>query len=257
MTTEAPLRALYAEAPRRIVALASEYPPGHATGLHRHARGQLVFAMAGAMSVTGPAGSWIVPPERAVWIPPGVAHAVETRRGISMRSIYVAPDRCSGLPETPTVIVVSPLLRALILEAAALPPLYDEAGADGRLVTVLLDRIRATEVEPLHLPDPVDPRAARVAAALRRNPGDARTLADWGRYGGAGGRTLARLFLRETGLPFGQWRTRLRLQQALLGLAEGQTVSAVAYALGYDNVGSFVSMFRQSLGITPRRYFRR
>jgi len=257
MTADAPLRALYAEAPRRIVALASEYPPGHATGVHRHARGQLVFAMSGAMSVTGPAGSWIVPPERAVWIPPGVAHAVETRRGVSMRSIYVAPESCNGLPDRPTVIVVSPLLRAVILEAAALPPLYDETGADGRLVAVLLDRIRATEIEPLHLPDPVDPRAARVAAALKRNPGDTRTLAAWGRHGGAGGRTLARLFVRETGLTFGQWRTRLRLQQALLRLAEGQSVTAVAYELGYDSVGSFVSMFRQALGVTPRRYFQR
>ncbi len=90
MTAEAPLRALYEDVPRPIVALASEYPPGHATGLHRHARGQLIFATSGVMSVTGPAGSWIVPTERAVWIPPGVPHAVETRRGVSMRSIYVA-----------------------------------------------------------------------------------------------------------------------------------------------------------------------
>jgi AraC-like DNA-binding protein len=257
MTPEAPLRALYADVPRPVVALASEYPPGHATGLHRHPRGQLIFATAGVMSVAAPAGSWIVPPERAVWIPAGVAHAVETRRGVSMRSIYVARDRCAVLPDRPTVVVVSPLLRALILEAARLPALYDEAGADGRLVAVLIDRIRATEIEPLHLPDPADPRAARVAAALKRDPGSKRTLAEWGRYGGAGARTLARLFLRDTGLSFGQWRTRLRLQQALLRLAEGRPVTGVAFDLGYDSVGSFVSMFRQALGVTPRRYFRR
>jgi AraC-like DNA-binding protein len=257
MTADAPLRALYAEVPRPVVALASEYPPGHATGLHRHARGQLIFATAGVMSVTGPAGSWIVPTERAVWIPPGVAHAVETRRGVSMRSIYVAAARCRDLPARPTVVDVPPLLRALILEAATLPALYDEAGADGRLVAVLLDRIRGTGVEPLHLPDPADPRAARVAAALKRDPGSRRTLAEWGRHGGAGARTLARLFLRETGLSFGQWRTRLRLQQALLRLAEGRSVTEVAFDLGYDSVGSFVSMFRQALGVTPRRYFRR
>jgi AraC-like DNA-binding protein len=252
-----PLRALYAEVPRPVVVLASEYPPGHATGLHRHARGQLVFAVSGVMAVAGPSGSWVVPPERAVWIPPGVAHAVETRGGVSMRSVYVSPERCAGLPQRPTVVAVPPLLRALIVEAAALPALYDEAGADGRLVGVLLDRIRDTEVEPLHLPDPADPRARKVAAALKRDPGSKRTIAGWGRLGGASARTLARLFLQDTGLTFGKWRNRLRLQRALTLLAEGRPVTEVAYALGYESVGSFVSMFRQALGVTPRRYFRR
>jgi AraC-like DNA-binding protein len=174
-----------------------------------------------------------------------------------MRSVYVAPERCAGLPQRPTVVAVSPLLRALIVEAAALPALYDEAGADGRLVGVLLDRIRDTEVEPLHLPDPADPRARKVAAALKRDPGSKRTIAGWGRLGGASARTLARLFLQDTGLTFGKWRNRLRLQRALTLLAEGRPVTEVAYALGYESVGSFVSMFRQALGVTPRRYFRR
>lgn len=255
MNPDAPLRALYEDVPRTVVALSSEYSPGHATGMHRHSRAQLLFAMSGVMSVTGPSGSWVVPPERAVWIPAGIAHAVETRRGVSMRSIYVAADRCDGLPHQPTVVVVSPLLRALILEIAGLPTLYDEAAADGRLVAVLLDRIRATAIEPLHLPDPSDPRAARVAAALRNHPGSKRGLEDWGHFGGASARTLARLFRRDTGLTFGQWRTRLRLQEALYHLAEGHSVTDVAYTLGYDSPGSFVSMFRNALGVTPRRYF--
>lgn len=256
MTVDAPLRALYSDVPRTVVVLVSEYPPGHATGLHRHGRGQLVFAVSGVMSVTGPSGSWTVPPERAVWIPPGVAHAVETRGGVSMRSIYVSGERCAGLPSRPSVVMVSPLLRALIVEAAKLPALYDEAGADGRLMDVLLDRIGDTEIEPLHLPELADPRASKVAAALKEAPGSKRTLGEWGRYGGASARTLARLFVQDTGLTFGQWRARLRLQQALLLLAEGSTVTAVALELGYESVGSFVAMFRQALGVTPRRYFR-
>jgi hypothetical protein len=64
MNPDAPLRALYEDVPRTVVALSSEYPPGHATGLHRHPRAQLLFAMSGVMSVTGPSGSWVVPPER-------------------------------------------------------------------------------------------------------------------------------------------------------------------------------------------------
>lgn len=256
MADAAPLRARYSDVPRAVVVLASEYPPGHRTGPHRHARGQLVFAVAGVMTVTAPEGSWTVPPERAVWIPPGVGHAVETRAGVSMRSVYVAPEGCAGLPSRPTVVMVSPLLRALILEAAKLPALYDEGGADGRLVAVLLDRIGDTEIKPLHLPVPADPRAAKVAAALQEDPGSRSSLAAWGRFGGASERTLARLFVQDTGLTFGQWRARLRLQRALVLLAEGSSVTDVALDLGYESVGSFVAMFRSALGVTPRRYFR-
>jgi AraC-like DNA-binding protein len=256
MMDEAPLRALYTDVPRPVIVLASEYPPGHRTGLHRHARGQLVFAVSGVMTVAGPTGSWIVPPERAVWIPPGVAHAVETRSGVSMRSVYVDGARCHGLPLRPSVVMVSPLLHALIVEATKVPALYDETGADGRLIAVLLDRIGDTEIKPLHLPYPADPRAAKVAAALKADPGSQMSLAEWGRFGGASARTLARLFVQDTGLTFGQWRARLRLQQALLLLAEGSSVTEVALDLGYESVGSFVAMFRNSLGVTPRRYFR-
>lgn len=105
------------------------------------------------------------------------------------------------------------------------------------------------------LPLPEDPRARRVADALLRDPADARTLAAFGKHAGASARTLARLFLAETGAPFGQWRAHLRLCAALSHLAVGVPVGDVAGRVGYASASAFVAAFRRLLGVSPGAYF--
>lgn len=95
----------------------------------------------------------------------------------------------------------------------------------------------------------------RLCAALRRNPADARTLDAWGVAVGASARTLARLFMTETGLSFAAWRAQVRLLAALARLAAGEKVTSVALDLGYDSPSAFIAMFRRQLGVTPSRYF--
>jgi AraC-like DNA-binding protein len=106
----------------------------------------------------------------------------------------------------------------------------------------------------LRMPD--DDRARQAARALLANPADKRTLAEWGREAGASERTLARGFLAGTGIPFGRWRTLLRLQAALPALAAGDPVSAVARRVGYDTASAFVAAFGRETGLTPTAYFR-
>ncbi len=90
-----------------------------------------------------------------------------------------------------------------------------------------------------------------MAQALAGHPADMRTLDEWGREVGASGRTLARSFLGETGVPLGRWRTLLRLQAALPALAAGEPVGKVARLLGYDSTSTFVAAFRRETGMTP------
>jgi AraC-like DNA-binding protein len=102
---------------------------------------------------------------------------------------------------------------------------------------------------------PADPVAGPVARALRSNPADQRTLAAWGRAVGASERTLARAFLTATGLPFGRWRTLLRLQAALPLLAAGEPAGRVALKVGYETPSAFTAAFRREAGVTPSAYF--
>ena len=78
----------------------------------------------------------------------------------------------------------------------------------------------------------------------------------WTRKAGVTLRTAARLFRRETGMGFGQWRLQLRLLTALEQLAEGDAVSNVALNVGYTDVSSFIAVFKAALGQTPAKYFR-
>lgn len=239
-----------------VVTVSRDSPGEQRFPMHRHFRAQLVYASEGVMRVTTDAGTWVVPPQQAVWVPAGVDHEVYSSGPLSMRSLYVHPTACSGLPEECCVMNVEPFLRELILKVAELAGRDRVPESYGRLVGVVLDELGRLEAAPLHLPLPRDARLRAVTDALMAAPGDNRDLGEWGRRAGASGRTLARLFRRETGMTFAGWRRRLRLLAAVARLGAGESVTAVAYDLGYHSPSAFVAMFRRSLGTSPGRYLK-
>lgn len=241
--------------PRPVVGAAADFEHGFRIPFHSHRRGQLVYAASGVMTVTTLEGTWVVPPERAVWVPGGVEHQIRMSGRVEMRTLYLSGAAVRELPPGCCVVAVSPLLRQLLLRVVAMPQPYPLGEAEERLVDVLLDEIEATPIAPLHLPRPSDPRVRRVADALLEAPEDDRGLSDWARTAGASPRTLERLFHRETAMSFGAWRRQLRLLSALERLASGESVTTVALALGYESTSAFIAMFRRNLGRTPGSYF--
>ena len=242
--------------PRPVVAAATDYPAGQATRWHSHPRAQLVYGISGVMAVTTEAGVWVVPPERAVWVPGGMAHRVDFPTDVKMRSLWVSPEAAQGLPRACSVVTVSPLLRELIRAAVDVPAEYDADGPAGRLMAVILDQLKVLNQAPLHLPWPENARLKRIAEALTDDPAQDTGLEDWAKTAGASARTLARLFVKDTGMTFGAWRQQARLLKALELLAAGQSVTATALDLGYDSPSAFIAMFKKALGVSPGRYFR-
>lgn len=240
---------------RPIAAMPKHYPAGYTLLPHHHPRAQLTYARSGTMTITTVSGIWVVPPQRAVWIPAGTEHSIAMTSPVEMVGVYVEPYAAPHLPQTACVIAVSRLLRELILEAASLPVLYDEDGRDGRVMALILDEVRALSALPLHLPRPRDVRLVRLCDELAAEPSSTRDLADWSAVVGASPRNLARLFLRETGMSFGAWRRQALLLASLSRLAAGEAVTTVALDLGYDSPSAFTAMFRRTLGVTPSRYF--
>jgi len=247
----------YQHLPRPVAAMAKEFTDGARIAPHCHERAQLIFAARGVMTISTAEGAWVVPPQRALWMPAGTVHEIGMAGVVSMRTLYVRADAESPrLPAAIRVIAVSPLLRELILRACALPVLYDETGADGRVMALILDEIAALPSLALDLPMPRDTRLLGLCQRLRADPGDARTLDDWARDAGASARTLARLFHKETGLSFADWRQQARLLAAMARLAEGQPITRIALDLGYESPSAFAAMFKRALGAPPSRYFR-
>jgi AraC-like DNA-binding protein len=128
---------------------------------------------------------------------------------------------------------------------------WDRKGRVRHLVALALDEIGRAATHSLSLPVPRDSRLRRVTETLRQNPADPRDLADFAEAAGASSRTLARLFQKETGMGFAQWRRQLRLTEALALLAAGESPARAAAAVGYASGPAFGAAFRAAFGMTP------
>src|SRR5262245_53011471 len=97
----------YQRVPRPVAAMAKDFADGFRIAPHRHDRAQLIFAAHGAMLVSTRDGTWAVPPERAVWMPAGIAHGIRMAGDVAMRTLYVRPDAAARLPSAVRVLAVS------------------------------------------------------------------------------------------------------------------------------------------------------
>jgi AraC-like DNA-binding protein len=218
---------------------------------------RLVYARRGAVTVRTSSGSWVLPAQRALWVPADIDHEVIASGPVSLRSLYLIKGLARCMPKQCQAVNISPLLRELILHIVKLSVLDSREPVHKHLIAVLVDQLATLDSIPLQLPEPADPRARRAVAFLRSNlaaKGHAHGLS---KASGASTRTLERIFLAETGMTLGAWSRRLRVLHALELLAAGQQVTQVAMEAGYESTSAFVSMFRKELGVTPGRYYAR
>ncbi|TCW79689.1 AraC family transcriptional regulator [Burkholderia sp. SRS-46] len=247
----------YQNAPGVAAVMPKAFPDGFVVAEHRHARAQLVYATAGIAEVVADQSLWLVPPHRALWIPPALAHGMRARGHVELRTAYVHPRAYpSGYPNQPRLINVSPLLHELIIRASLFALEDTPGGRDALVIQLMLAEIEWAPEQPLRLPSGQDRRLARVCDAILADPADGRTLTEWAHEVGASSRTLSRLFTAETGLSFSQWRQQARISAARPLLASGRSVIAVAAELGYESTSSFSTIFRRLAGITPSAYAR-
>lgn len=227
------------------------------SGQHQHARGQLFGSNAGLLSLMSETAGFVVPPDYAIWIPPGVPHGARSHGPFAGWTVYIAPGACAGLPDTVLVGALSPFLKQAVLKAAGWPEKRQLGAPQINLARVILDEIAALALAPmpLSLPLPRDPRARRIARAIADDPAAKTDLAGWGAWAGIAPRTLTRRFIDETGMSFSAWRQRACLIRALERIAAGSPITHVALDVGYDSLSAFIAMFRRELGVTPARHF--
>lgn len=239
-----------------VVAFARELAFRDWLTAHSHERGQLLYAVEGVMQVRTPQGVWLVPPQRALWVPPHVEHEIRMLAAVSMRTLYIVPSHAQALGERCRLLEVSVLLRELILALLDEPADYDQAGRGGFVAALILSELARAPAIPIEIPWPRDRRLVAICEAILDDPGRAFSLADWAELGGASMRTVIRLFPRETGLQFRHWVQQVHLSEALVRLSRGDAVGVVAQALGYKSQSAFGNMFRKALNAAPASYLR-
>jgi AraC-like DNA-binding protein len=240
---------------RPVVAIGVDYSSGHESDRHQHPTAQLIYAVQGVMLVGTDSGQWIVPPSRGIWMPALTDHWVRMIGEVRMRTCFIRSDAIAGLPTACGVVGISPLLRELILAAITLPADFAPEDRAARLTRLLLDEILTLPTLPLSLPSPADARLKAICEAIVAHPDDASTVGDWATRLHVDPKTIHRLFARETGMSFGQWRQQARLLAALERLAHGEKILNIALELGYSSPSAFSAMFRKQFGVTPSAFF--
>ena len=210
--------------------VARNYRKGTRLDPHMHREAQLVYAAKGTMQVTTPKGRWLVPPDRAVWVPARLEHAIDVLADVQMRTLYfdlawLGREERSASLAAEFVVRVSPLLHQ-------------------------------AEDSATFIPLPHEPRCRRAADIVLRDPTGSHEIETLAREVGTSARTLSRLFSSETQLSFKSWCQRARIAAAIERLSVDANVSVkqLASDLGYASVPAFSHAFRQVTGKTPTEF---
>lgn len=245
-----------ARPPQPLTMRAQSIPARHHFPEHAHDWHQLVYAIDGVLTISTAGRTFITSPEQAAWLPTGIVHRVGSLLGAEFRSLWIMDEAGGALPGEPAVLAVSPLLKALIVEAAELEGQEDDDGYGSRVVTLILDQLRRAPRLPAALPWPRSEQLTKLCEALFLDPADARSADDWARELGMSGRTMTRRFEAEVGAPLRSWKRRLRLFRAIELLGSGMSVTDVAMKLGYSSASAFIYGFREEMGRSPHAFIR-
>lgn len=241
----------YQDLAQSIGAMAKHFTDGHVIPPHIHARDQLLYAIRGVMRLETDAATWVVPQDRAVFIPGGARHSVRMHGDVEMRTLYIDRAGLDLQHSQPQVVAVSALLRELILALVDEPIDYAPDSRADMIARLIGRELSDAHRLSLDLPLPKDPRLQRLCAAILAAPSDRRPVDAWAGEVGASARTLARLCDKELGMPFSQWRRRARFQSALEAIARGGAIGRIAADHGYRSPSAFSAAFAKAFGAPP------
>ena len=218
------------------------YPLGHLTALHSHPQAQYCYLHQGGGVITGCDGGGLLVAGQLCLIPAGWAHEFRVLRHSRLSLLY-SPQPAST---TFSQLQVSPMLAGLF---ARLPEL-EEGGTRDAYLKVLRHELglAAPLAGQLPLAADLDPRLLRVLERLCQAPSVKVPLAALASDCGASVRTLNRLFARQLGCSFRQWRERVLMGRARQLQHQGMAPAEIAGILGYEDPDAFSAALARVMG---------
>ena len=220
--------------------------------LHHHPWAQMVFSSGGVARVSTLDVAYVVPPWRAVWIPPTVQHAATVLENAQLHSLYLLPTCNQDWPEC-RVIEVEPLLRGLIVALSKEDKEMGDAERYRSLCSLTLAELRRAPSLPLGVALPKERRLRAFCESFLNDPALDRPLTSLAQEAGASVSTIHRLFRQEIGSSFTDWRQQVLLARALTLAAKGMSMGRIADELGYASASAFSAMVMRLVGIPPSK----
>ena len=246
----------FSELPSAVYFRYADFDAHEYAAPHRHPWGTLEYAAHGVLHMDVEGSRFMSPPQYAVWVPPQIEHSFYSHQPVNYRAVCLAPKVCADLPPRACTLAISDILKAILKDFAARDVKIPEQAADQRLAQVLVDQLQHAPVHECYLPYASSPGLLGILEALQGEPGDNRPLSEWAARIHVSERTLARQFVRELGMSFGEWRQRLRFLAAIEALDSPRSIQEIAFDMGYSTGSAFIAMFQRQAGCTPEQYRR-
>jgi AraC-like DNA-binding protein len=236
---------------RPLVGYSEKLSAGYSKGLHSHPRAQVLHVVRGLMQVRVDDITYVILPSTALFLPTGVAHEVTFRTTAELNTLFLRESATVRLAAAPKVITITPLLRELIAAASAEPLDWDLSGRGRHIAELAIDEIANSTELNFMIRLPSDKRVSKITQALLQSPSDDQDIEHWASVANVASRTLTRIFQRETGMSFIQWRQQIRLIRALEALASGASPKEAAAVGCYESNSAFGVSFKRTFGVTP------
>lgn len=236
--------------------LAKTHVVGTLLPKHQHQTGQLVFATNGVMLVETQGARWTVPPQRALWIPPGHIHAIHMLSNTALRTVYCQPELIEQTVPTAHLkevhaVSVSPLIKELVL--SLFDHQFDQATRYA-MVCLLLQTLRQTPSLPTYLPMPRSHGLHRAIAHLLETKQWQLQMHEIASIAALSERTFSRRFAKEVGLNFRVWRQRARIVTTLDLLVSDRSIKSIANSLQFASAAAYIATFHSVLGCAPNAF---
>lgn len=247
------------------------YPPGgtpragalrsdcvdHDSHWHFHDMHQLICAFEDAVVVESKAGTHLVPPQLAAWIPAGLLHRVSLHR-VRSGSVFFPEDMLRHPGSRVRTLLVSPLMREMLREAMRWPLETPPCALRESYFATMAGLCQEWIANEANLLLPTS-RDARIQKALDFTVGHAAArVSEVCVAVGLSERTLRRRLKAETGMTWEAWRQRSRVLRAVALLSDQgailRGIAGVAAECGFESPSAFAKAFRAAMGENPRDF---
>ncbi|MBS7252683.1 AraC family transcriptional regulator [Flavobacterium branchiicola] len=222
--------------------------------LHSHPRAQLIYATTGVMNIVVENQIWVVNPLQGLWIPGDVEHQVSFQKDVKLYSIFIDPSYTKDLPIQSFSFDISSFLKQLMFKIISFPDQKNTTQSQKRIMDVLLDELALIQPSSTFLPTSNNAKLKNIVNLLINDVANKESIEYFANLSCMSSRTLSRLFIKELGMSFSDWRIRLKLLEAIKRLGEKQSIKEIAFDLGYETSSAFIFMFKKNLGKTPSNY---
>lgn len=229
---------------------------------HKHAQGHILVVMGGAATMNVENTEFYIPNGYFVWLPAGTLHRVSFEgKSINILNIYYPEDfAMSSFFGKVGVYPIPSILFHIVELVSERTCAYRPDDWQYEMMATLnhiLPHILHDHRFQLRLPTTDNPVVQRILDIIHQNYQTSLSAQTVAEGAGMSVRSLSRYFRSELGTSFLQYLRTYRIIMAIKMLLEGsESITNIAYSVGYESLTAFSNAFYLVTGTRPSLFLK-